>query len=127
MNIIKSNTFDQYEIDENVIAIGSFDGIHKGHQKILKKTLEIAKREGLKSGILTFEPHPEQILKDKVNHFYLSSKSQKIKKLNQLGFDYYFEMEFSYEISLTPFDDFVKKIILDNLNSKHIVVGSDFS
>jgi len=127
MKIIKSRTFDQYELDDNVIAIGSFDGIHKGHKKILKDTLDIAKEKNLKSGVLTFEPHPDEVIGDGKNHLYLSSKSQKIKRLNQLGFDYYFEMEFSHDISLTPFDEFIKKIILDNLNTKHIVVGADFS
>src|SRR6056297_3476508 len=127
MKIIKSRTFDQYELDDNVIAIGSFDGIHKGHKKILKDTLDIAKEKNLKSGVLTFEPHPDEVIGDGKNHLYLSSKSQKIKRLNQLGFDYYFEMEFSHDISLTPFDEFIKKIILDNLNTKHIVVGTDFS
>src|SRR6056297_293406 len=121
MKIIKSRTFDQYELDDNVIAIGSFDGIHKGHKKILKDTLDIAKEKNLKSGVLTFEPHPDEVIGDGKNHLYLSSKSQKIKRLNQLGFDYYFEMEFSHDISLTPFDEFIKKIILDNLNTKHIV------
>lgn len=126
MNIIKSNTFDQYEIDENVIAIGSFDGIHKGHKKILNKTLEIAKSKGLKSGILTFEPHPQEVVGDETPHYYLSTRSQKIMTLKEMHFDYYFEMNFSEELALTPFDEFVKKIIVNNLNTKHIVVGTDF-
>ncbi|MGM0444969.1 MAG: bifunctional riboflavin kinase/FAD synthetase [Bacillota bacterium] len=126
MNIIKSNTFDQYEIYENVIAIGSFDGIHKGHKKILNKTLEVAKNKGLKSGILTFEPHPQEVIGDGNSHYYLSTRSQKIMTLNEMNFDYYFEMNFSEELALTPFDEFFKKIIVNNLNTKHIVVGTDF-
>ncbi len=127
MNIIRSNTFDQFEIDKNIIAIGSFDGIHKGHKKILKKTLSLADDKGLKSGILTFEPHPQEVVGEKKHHLYISSTSQKRKIIKNMDFDYYFEMNFSKDLAKTPFDDFVKKIIVNNLNTKHIVVGSDFT
>ena len=127
MNIIKSNTFDQYEIDENIIAIGSFDGIHKGHKKILNKTLKLAADKNLKSGLLTFEPHPQEVVTDEDEHYYITSLAQKRKIISEMGFDYYFEMNFTQDIAQTPFDDFVKKIIVDNLNTKHIVVGSDFT
>ncbi len=127
MNIIRSNTFDQYELDKNIIAIGSFDGIHKGHKKILDKTLKLADEKGLKSGLLTFEPHPQEIVGGDNSHFYIYSKAQKRKIIKEMGFDYYFEMNFSKDLAQTPFDDFVKKIIVNNLNTRHIVVGSDFT
>lgn len=127
MNIIRSNTFDQYEIDENIIAIGSFDGIHKGHKKILNKTLELAEENNLKSGILTFEPHPQEVVAEEADHHYITSLAQKRKILNDMGFDYNFEMNFTEDIAQTPFDDFVEKIIVNNLNTKHIVVGTDFT
>ena len=113
MNIIKSNTFDQYEIDENIIAIGSFDGIHKGHKKILNKTLKLAADKNLKSGLLTFEPHPQEVVTDEDEHYYITSLAQKRKIISEMGFDYYFEMNFTQDIAQTPFDDFVKKIIID--------------
>lgn len=127
MNIIKSNTFDQYDIKKNIIAIGSFDGIHKGHQKILNKTIKLAKKEGLRSGVLTFEPHPQEVVDNQDSHQYITSLAQKRKILNDMGFDYYFEMNFTSEVAMTPFDDFVEKIVVNNLNTKHIVVGSDFT
>lgn len=127
MNIIRSNTFDQYEIDENIIAIGSFDGIHKGHKKILKKTLTLAKKNNLKSGVLTFEPHPKEVVSDNDKHLYITSLAQKRKILKEMGFDYNFEMNFTEDIAQTPFNDFVKKIIVNNLNTKQIVVGADFT
>ncbi|MCF8008438.1 MAG: bifunctional riboflavin kinase/FAD synthetase [Halanaerobiales bacterium] len=126
MRIIKSSRFDQYKLNKNVIAIGSFDGIHKGHQRILKINLEIAKQKKIKSGILTFEPHPQEIVNNEQSHYYLTSRGQKIKKIKQLGLDYYFEMNFDHKIAKTPFDQFVEKIIVNNLNTKHIVVGTDF-
>ncbi|MFO7814830.1 MAG: bifunctional riboflavin kinase/FAD synthetase [Halanaerobiales bacterium] len=126
MIIIKSNTFDQYEIDQNIIAIGSFDGIHKGHKKILDKTLSLAEVKGLKSGLLTFEPHPQEVVGDEKSHYYISSKAQKRNHIKDMGFDYYFEMNFSEDLAQTAFDDFVKKIVVNNLKTKHIVVGSDF-
>src|SRR6056297_3160163 len=95
MNIIRSNIFDQYELDKNIIAIGSFDGIHKGHKKILDKTLKLADEKGLKSGLLTFEPHPQEIVGGDNSHFYIYSKAQKRKIIKEMGFDYYFEMNFS--------------------------------
>jgi len=87
MNIIKSNTFDQYDIKKNIIAIGSFDGIHKGHQKILNKTIKLAKKEGLRSGVLTFEPHPQEVVDNQDSHQYITSLAQKRKILNDMGFD----------------------------------------
>ena len=126
MEIIKKKDFNKFNSPGTIIAIGSFDGIHQGHQKIINKTISSASEKNLYSGVFTFEPHPQEVISPENKPEYLTSKNQKISFLEQMGLDYYFEQEFTKKFSQINFEDFISKILVSQLGLKEIVVGNDF-
>ena len=113
--IIKENT---------VITIGNFDGIHKGHQKILKNIVKISKKNNLKSVVITFKPHPNEYFKKNYKPFKLTNEKTKIEEIRKLGIDYLILINFNKSLNLLSPENFVKKII--NFKPKFIVVGYNF-
>jgi len=110
-----------------VLAIGNFDGLHIGHEKIIKKTLEIASNEKINSAILSFSPHPASFFKKlEDKNFLITNISQKIKLLNSRQLDYFFIGRFNSEIANMEARDFVKEILFKKLKVKYIVIGYDF-
>lgn len=127
MEVIKSSTFDGIKIEPGlVIALGSFDGLHLGHQAIIKETIEKAGKMNLPSGVYTFAPHPLEVLKPALVPPSLISPRQKIEILTNLGIDYYFEQIFTREFSQLDYRTFVKDFLVDRLKIAHIVIGEDF-
>lgn len=105
------------------LAIGNFDGIHLGHQALLKSARSL--RENAHAGVLTFDPHPAEILCPKEGHFSLSSLDQKIDIFSQLGLDAAIFQPVDHQfLSISP-KQFV--LALSKLKVKHVVVGEDFS
>lgn len=126
MEVIKSDLFSKYHNKPTVVAIGSFDGLHKGHQKIINKTIEIAQNRDMKSGVFSFFPHPLEIVAPEQSPSFLISRKQKIKILEKSGLDYYFEQEFTEDFSNLSFKEFIYGILIKKIGVRHIVVGSDF-
>jgi len=109
-----------------VLAIGVFDGIHKGHLKILNKTKEIAKNLRLDAGVLTFSPHPLEVLTDKKGPALIISLEERLKILKEIGMDRAIIVKFSKEFSEKNPYDFIKEVIIGKLNARCVVVGSDY-
>tara|TARA_B100001057_G_scaffold250344_1_gene250579 strand:+ start:2576 stop:3514 length:939 start_codon:yes stop_codon:yes gene_type:complete len=109
---------------DNTIAIGNFDGLHLGHQKIL----DIAKDEGKGKnfGILTFNPHPREFFDKSFKNFRLMSRKFKIKILKELGLSFYVELPFDEKLSKLSPQMFCETILKKNLKAKNIIVGEDF-
>jgi riboflavin kinase/FMN adenylyltransferase len=95
-----------------VVTIGSFDGVHLGHQKIINQLVTVAKNEKLESVVLTFLQHPRNILQDKQNIFLLNSNQEKIFLLEKTGIDNLIILPFNMEFASLSGEDFVKKIII---------------
>ena len=113
------------ESKPSVVTVGSFDGIHLGHMKLIEKTISISKEEGLKSIILTFNPHPKVILNKKSNFSFLSTYDEKNTIFKSLDFDFLVVKKFDDAFSkLTP-EEFVRDILVEKLNVKHVVIGYD--
>lgn len=126
MQVIKSNLFDKYEIKPAVVAIGSFDGLHIGHKKIINKTIKIARKKNMVSGVYSFLPHPLEIVAPDKAPSFLISRRQKIEILKKMGADYFYEQEFTENFSKLSFEKFVRDILISKIGVKHIVVGEDF-
>ena len=108
------------------LAIGNFDGLHLGHQKIIDELIKNSKIKNCTSAILSFKPHPRQFFSKEYYNFQIISEEEKIYLLNKQGIDHYFSLRFDKNIaSLSP-KDFISKILIKQLNSKHLVVGYDF-
>ncbi len=109
-----------------VLAMGVFDGVHLGHLKILNETKRIAHRFGLTSSVLTFSPHPLETLKVKTVPPLLISLEQRLKILKKIGIDQVIIAKFTKNFSRKKPYDFIKELVLKKLNTKWIIVGSDY-
>ncbi|HAZ10487.1 MAG TPA: hypothetical protein DCY56_05220 [Candidatus Omnitrophica bacterium] len=108
------------------VTIGIFDGVHKGHQVILKKVLEEAKRSRLKSVVITFNPHPVNVLKSSAEIPLLMSLEHRVRLIKKMGVDYFFVERFTKSFSKLSPENFIKNILIDKLNLKVLVTGENF-
>ena len=109
----------------SVITVGTFDGIHLGHQQLIKKVIQISKEEHLKSIVLTFDPHPRSVLENSKNISLLNTFQEKENILIPFGLDFLVKKKFTAEFSKMSSIDFVKNILIDGLNLKHLIIGHD--
>jgi riboflavin kinase/FMN adenylyltransferase len=109
-----------------VMTIGNFDGVHCGHQELLKKTVQKAREINGFSLLLTFHPHPAQILAPERKHKRLFSLEDQQEQLIRQGLDGVFRQDFSREFSEIPANDFLENYILKEFHPAHLVVGHDF-
>ncbi len=107
-----------------VVSIGTFDGIHLGHQSLLNEIKYIA-RDGLDSVLITFDPHPQQILNPQKNKKLLTTIEKKISLIEKFGIQNLIVIPFSKNISNISADEFLKNIIIRFFNPKFIIVGHD--
>jgi len=109
----------------SVVSIGNFDGIHLGHQAIVKRVVEKSEKRSIPSIITTFEPHPHEFFNpDSTDRIMgLREKYIALKKLNP---DYLFVMRFNCQLASTSAEEFIDKILLQGLNIKGLIVGDDF-
>lgn len=115
-------------VNENIaLAIGIFDGIHIGHQKVLKKMLEVAEHNDLKKAVMTFDPHPSVVLNpEKKRTTYLTPITDKVEAIEKLGVDYCFVVNFSSSFADVSADEFVEQYFIRN-HVKAVIAGYDFS
>ncbi|MGM0840696.1 MAG: bifunctional riboflavin kinase/FAD synthetase [Bacillota bacterium] len=110
-----------------VLALGYFDGVHRGHQRVIKAAVEKAKELKACSAVMTFDPHPSVVLGHKHKHIhYITPLEDKKEIIEELSVDYLFIVRFTSEFaSLIP-QDFVDQYII-GLNALHVVAGFDYS
>lgn len=111
-------------IDNAIVTSGIFDGVHFGHQKILHRIMNLAKIKNGKSVVLTFWPHPRFVLNPNENSLkLLSTFVEKTRQIEKFGVDYLIKMPFTKEFSQLSSEDFVKKILIDKIGTKTLVIG----
>ena len=114
------------EITKPILTVGTFDGIHLGHQKIIKRIIEIAKNEGGESVLLTFHPHPRLVLFPEDESIkMINSIDEKIELLEELGLDHIILMKFEPELSRLSPVDYVRNILVSKIGIHKIVIGYD--
>lgn len=107
------------------ITIGTFDGVHIGHQKILRRLIKNAELLDLKSTVLTFFPHPRMVLQKDADIKLLNTVDEKSKILESLGLDYLIIHPFTKEFSRLSATAFVRDILVNSLRTKKIIIGYD--
>ncbi len=112
------------ETKKSIITVGTFDGVHIGHQKIIKK-LNSLKKEGDNSVLLTFYPHPRMVLQDESKIKLINTLEEKIELLNKAGLDCLVVEPFTKQFSRLSALEFTKDILIDKLNLKKLVIGYD--
>lgn len=109
------------------VTIGNFDGVHIGHQKILKNLMQIAQKKSLKSVLLTFDPHPVKILSPEAAPPLINTLKQKLEILKQTKLDAIVVQKFDKNFAKLSAYDFFTKVLKNNLCAEYISVGYDFT
>mgnify|MGYP005675231327 FL=1 len=116
---------DYKQIKSSVITIGTFDGIHIGHQQIIHRLVDTARKNDLQALVLTFFPHPRMVIQNDANIKLINTIDEKAKQLEQLGVDHLVVKEFTKSFSRLSALEYVRDILVNKLKVKHIIVGYD--
>ncbi|MEI6866403.1 bifunctional riboflavin kinase/FAD synthetase [Flavicella sp.] len=110
---------------KSIVTIGTFDGVHIGHQKIIEELVATAKKENCNSVLLTFFPHPRMVLQKENSIKLINTIDERIEMLQNTGLDYLIIHPFDTEFSRLSAFDFVRNILVNHLNTFQLVVGYD--
>ncbi len=117
---------DQFSADKPVVTIGTFDGVHLGHQKVISKLKEIARKYGGESVIFTFSPHPRLVTRPEESDLRLLTTLEEKKELfARSGIDHLIVFPFSRSFSELTYAEFVKQILVEKMHTHCLVVGYD--
>ncbi len=124
--VIIKNLNNKIKIKNSIIAIGNFDGLHLGHQKVLFQAKQKAKKNKLKLGVITFEPVPVMFFNKKISNHRINNLDQKLSYLKKLKIDFVCIIRFNKTFSNLTADQFIKKIIYNYLSAKFIFISKNF-
>ena len=110
----------------HAVTIGVYDGVHLGHQAVIRATQQAAERHGVKMALVTFEPHPAYVLRPESAPLLLTDLEQKLDLLEGLGVDVVVVVPFDEKQALETAHEFVERVILRAMRAQAVVVGSDF-
>jgi len=108
------------------IALGVFDGVHLGHQKLIKQTVDMAKKNDGISIVATFDPHPDKIINPESNVFLLTTLEERISLIKDSDVDVFLIIKFNKMMSKMSPEDFISKILVDSLQVKELFVGFNY-
>lgn len=111
---------------KNILALGFFDGVHRGHQHLIKMAKQIAQEKNLPLMVMTFDRHPSEIYADNSNFKYLNTIDEKADLMEKLGVDYLIVMKFTRAFSEISGQEFVDNVLV-KLNAETIVAGFDYT
>jgi len=110
----------------HAIAIGNFDGVHRGHQKVFMKAKKLAKKNKIKFGILTFNPLPIMFFNKKISNYKLASQKQKFFLFKKYGVNFVINLKFNKKFSKISAEQFIKNIIYNKIKPRLIFVSNNF-
>jgi riboflavin kinase / FMN adenylyltransferase len=114
------------EFKGGVIAIGNFDGVHRGHQALMAEARRLAAERNASFGVLAFEPHPQEFFRPGVESFRLTPFRTKSRLIAEQGADAMFALNFDAAMAAMSAQDFVLDVLIDGLGAGCVVVGEDF-
>jgi len=116
---------DYDQIKDSVVTIGTFDGVHLGHQKIIKRLVAIAHAEQLQALVLTFFPHPRMVVQKDTSIKLINTIDEKADLIQDLGVDHLVIKAFTKDFSRLNSLEYVRDVLVNKLHVKHIIVGYD--
>lgn len=119
------NILDFKPVPNAVVTIGTFDGVHRGHQEILRNMVNRARNIGGESVVVTFYPHPRQVLSHDSAIRFISTQEEKISHLEALGIDNLIIIRFTKDFAAISSEDFIKDFIVKNINPAVLIIGYD--
>jgi riboflavin kinase / FMN adenylyltransferase len=126
MRILRKSTDVAIDCQGIVLAIGNFDGVHRGHQAVIQQARDIAKGKGVPVGVMTFEPHSREFFSPDADPFRLTTLETKAAHLNWLDVDVMVALKFDKEFSSKSAEEFVFQDLVSGYDVVHVVVGYDF-
>ena len=124
--VIFRNLAEIQDIEKTAVALGNFDGIHKGHQVLIKKAVKTAEEKGIKSAVFTFSNHPRNVIAGNSVVRNIIYEDEKIEILEEMGVDYLFSISFEEIMKLSP-QDFVDKVLIERFKIDTAVCGFNFT
>ena len=109
-----------------VVAIGNFDGVHRGHQAVVRTARRVAAEAGLATAVMAFEPHPRSVFRPADPPFRLTPFRVRARLLQEAGVDLHYVLRFDTDFAQTSAEAFVDDILVGALGVRHVVVGADF-
>ena len=109
------------------VAVGAFDGVHRGHQAVIASAREAAQRLGVPLGVVTFDPHPRRLFQPEAAPFRLMTADQMARALASLGVDRLYLIPFDAEMAGMSDEDFARRVLSEGLGIAHAAVGFDFT
>jgi len=114
-------------LKNSVITIGNFDGVHLGHQKILKKVIQRARALDGVSAVYTFHPHPLKVIRPEAEPLRITTFEEKIRLIETTGIDCLIWENFTRQFAEQPPEEFIKNIIVDRIRPREIIIGHDYA
>ncbi|MBI4030769.1 MAG: bifunctional riboflavin kinase/FAD synthetase [Proteobacteria bacterium] len=127
MKIFSSSTCLPQDAAGAVIAIGNFDGVHRGHRELLARARALADMKQRRLGILTFEPHPRALFRPDDPPFRITPAAMKARKLAECGADILFSLPFDWAFASQSPELFIENVLKEKISPSHIVIGNDFA
>ena len=109
----------------SVVTIGNFDGVHRGHARVISRVVSLAEEHGLRSIAVSFDPHPIQVHRPEVAHHDIMSQGARRHYMCLLGLEDYLLLHYSLEFAQQTPEEFVKTTFVDGLNARYVVIGDD--
>jgi riboflavin kinase/FMN adenylyltransferase len=119
------NISDIQRDEKTILTIGTFDGVHKGHQQIIKKVVEISKQDRLRNLIITFHPHPKKVINPDIPLYLLTTTDEQKQILKELGVENHLVINFTKSFSELTSYQFIKEYVVEKIGVNKIVVGYD--
>lgn len=110
----------------SVVTIGVFDGVHRGHQQIIGRAVTRAEELALPSVVVTFDPHPSEVVRPGTHPAMLTSQRHKAELIEELGVDVLCVIPFTQEFSRLESGDFVLQVLVEHLHARAVIVGDNF-
>lgn len=126
MIIVKKIEDIRGTVTGSCVTIGNFDGVHKGHQKLIELACSRAKAQGLVSAVVTFDPHPLQVLGKEAAPPFITLTEQKLELISQHGPQVCLLLEFTLEMARLSPEEFVRKYLVDGLRMQEMIIGYDY-
>jgi len=121
------NDINEFEYDKKcAVTVGTFDGIHLGHREIIEKLNTVSAAKGLRSIVITFEPHPQIVLRNKTGNIkILTTLEEKLDIFSNLNIDIVYVIKFTKEFSETTAEGFYKNYLIDKIGLNDLILGYD--
>ncbi|WP_087118119.1 bifunctional riboflavin kinase/FAD synthetase [Corynebacterium urinipleomorphum] len=115
------------DMRDPVVTIGVFDGVHRGHQKLIRRAVDLAREAGVDSVVMTFDPHPVKIFAPERTPDTLLPLTERARLIGELGVDHLLVIDFTKELAGVSPEEYFRSVIVETLHASRVVVGENFT